>query len=214
MNAAIAISGRAGAFRVEGSRLYLDGGDIANKLRNIEGFTAGAADQGGDTEHDTPAIRYFSIPNHLHERLWLAEIPVLTGAAAQGCGGEEDWKALDALTMLLQLAEEGFAKPVEAVFQAAAPPASEPGMDICAAAAKSAGLDEPDAWTRCAWLNLDDHAHRAHIGMKAGQRAEGRVELVIEPGEGIVWRRDRLIVEEAPGGQSDSVQIKLLLLAG
>lgn len=200
------------------SSLYLGTSDITKKLRggSIEVKNTGTR---GSLEPGAAAIRYFTIPNHLYEQLWLREIPLLTGAAEPAEANQEkaEWEAIDSLTMAMQLVDEGFRKPIEAVFHAMPHASGKRGDDIVVAAGRS-GNGGVAHWTRCAWLNLDDQSHsfRATLRAKAGVNANepDYAEFTIEPGEGIVWRRDQLIVNDGPGDTPGKVQTKLLLLAG
>ena len=202
-----------------GSRLYLGTGNIADRLRANGGVDVTISGECDAPEPGAAAIRYFTIPNHLYERLWLEEIPRLTGAAepANTEQGDAQWKTVDSLTMAMQLVDEGFRKPIEAVFHAMPHAPGETGDDI-AVAAGSGGNGGNAHWTRCAWLNIDDHNHAFRAALKEEAEASAKdadyAEFTIEPGEGIVWRRDRLIVTDGPGHEPGRVQTKLLLLAG
>lgn len=209
----------SGSILLGGSCLYLGTGDITDKLLAGGGIEVKSLRTRGSPEPGTAAIRYLTIPNHLYERLWLREIPLLTGAAEPANTDQEtaQWEAIDSLTMAMQLVDEGFRKPVEAVFHAMPHVPGERGNDIAVAA--GSGENGGDAhWTRCAWLNLDDQPHIFQATLREELEASAKdadtAEFTIEQGEGIVWRRDQLIVTDGPGDEPDRVQTKLLLLAG
>lgn len=205
------------------SPLYLGDGALTQRVTALDGSSF-TGDENGHPTPSFPAIRFFSIPKHLLEVLWLEEIPKLTGL--QGSSSEathepDTWPGLDTLAVLLETIDDGFIKPVDAVFQSAAQtlgPREDRDRDICEQAVTSAPrLGEPRHWQRAAWLNLDEHSHRAHIRIREPENRsslEDQVfELEIATGEGILWQRRLLQVKEAGSNMQEATN-KLILLSG
>lgn len=214
--------GRSG-LRVVGSPLHLEHEALPHRITALDG-TAVAGNAGGLAEAQFPAIQYFSIPRHLLEALWLEEIPKLTGvteASSDAAQVPERWAGLDTLAVLLATIDDSFVRPVDAVFQsspAAMDAHEDSDRDICDRAASAAPrLGEPCPWLRAAWLNLDEHSHRARLRVLDPQHDrrsnDQPIVLEIAGGEGILWQRDRVRVTEADATTPETSN-KLILLAG
>lgn len=209
--------------RVIGSPLYLEDKALTQRVTALDGSSL-ASVENGQTGQPFPAVHFFSIPKHLLEVLWLEEIPKLTGLSdprTEAANNSETWPGLDTLAVLLETIDDGFIKPIDAVFQSSAQSASlrdNSGHDICNQAVTSAprGIATDDQ-ERAAWLNLDEHSHRAHVRVHDPKNGSSRenpvIELEIARGEGILWRRRLLQVTEA-GSNVQETSNKLILLSG
>jgi hypothetical protein len=204
------------SIRLESTSMHLASRDLGSLI--VRGATRES--RTGDelrAPSGTPiaTLKFFTIPAHVLEDLWVTEIPRVVGSppaiAGTASGGSS---SIETMLYLIETADREFVGPMQVTFHVRPTPSAPAIDDVCADVWKDPG---GSLARRCAWLNLDAEPQIARVvprsrGAGGGQDADLVVlDLKIPEGEGILWNPMELRVGETSG---DQLQVKALITAG
>jgi hypothetical protein len=190
---AISIGLDAGSISLEPTPVYLADHDLRRLV-----VSAPSRPQGNRVSVGT--AKFFTVPSHLMEQLWLNEIPRVTAPCQQAdeTRASSGSTCIETVKFLIETADPEFVAPMRATFHVT-PPQLLSVDDVWAAVWTRADGTPP---RRCAWLNLDSQPHIARISLRSDAfdavHSDDRAQLsiLIPRGEGIIWSPAKLKITE------------------